>query len=183
MQAIKTLSLLQLDALKANLNPATERRDAAIINLLVNTGLRVGEAVGLDVSDVWADGAPREVLFIRPETAKGGRGRAVPLNAGACAAVADLVEMAGDGSAGPLIRSRRGDRISRRTIQAMFAEARSDAPWATPHKLRHTFATRVLRAGADIRTTQLLLGHANLSTTAIYTHPDIMDLTAAVRGI
>jgi integrase/recombinase XerC len=183
VNAIKTLSAIQINALTDNLNPATARRDAAIINLLVNTGLRVGEAVGLDVSDVWADGAPREVLEVRPETAKGGRGRMVPLNAAARGAVDELMAMAGE-VGGPLIRSRRGDRISRRTIQAMFAEARADsAPWATPHKLRHTFATRVLRAGADIRTAQLLLGHKNLNTTAIYTHPDMQDLSAAVNGI
>lgn len=148
----------------------TQARDLAVLTLLYGAGLRVGEAVALDVADWPAGTAPLRV------TGKGGRIRQVPLIAPVHAAVAayraacpfPLEE-------GPLFRGVRGGRLSARAVQLAMQRLRhalglSEA--ATPHALRHSFATHLLSAGGDLRTIQELLGHASLSTTQIYASVD-----------
>ncbi|MGN0836289.1 MAG: tyrosine-type recombinase/integrase, partial [Akkermansia sp.] len=99
--------------------------------------------------------------------------RLVPVGEYAREAVATYRRMAGLGESGPLFISRLGRRMTGRSVQLMLDKYLrcSEIPFhISPHKLRHTFATHLLDAGADLRAVQELLGHASLSTTQIYTH-------------
>jgi integrase/recombinase XerC len=128
------------------------------------TGLRVSELAGLDLADV--DRAERTVRVL----GKGGKERAVPY--GAHAARALDAYLAGR-TRGPVFVGRRGGRLTVRAIHAMVRRRSVAAGLVrrvTPHTLRHTFATHLLDAGADLRMIQELLGHSRLSTTQRYTH-------------
>ena len=152
-------------------------RDAAVVTLLYGCGLRISEALGLTGA---ASPLP-EVLRI---TGKGGKTRIVPVIPAARAAVAryaalvpfDLVP------AEPLFRGARGGALNPRLIARAMETARLQLGLpasATPHAMRHSFATHLLSAGGDLRTIQELLGHASLSTTQAYTAVDtarIMDV-------
>jgi integrase/recombinase XerC len=149
-------------------------RDAAVLTLLYGCGLRISEALGLPGS---AHPLP-EVLRI---TGKGGRTRLVPVIPAARTAVARYAalvpfDLAKDG---PLFRGARGGALNPRLVAAAMARARSQLglpATATPHALRHSFATHLLSAGGDLRAIQDLLGHASLSTTQIYTAVDAARL-------
>jgi integrase/recombinase XerC len=147
-------------------------RDMAVLLLLYGSGLRISEALALRVKD--APQPDRDVLRI---TGKGGKERLVPVLPVTIAAVADYLAQcphpleAGD----ILFRGARGGPLSPRIIQLAIArlrEALGLPATATPHALRHSFATHLLSAGADLRQIQELLGHASLSTTQIYTEVD-----------
>lgn len=157
-------------------------RDAAVLTLLWGCGLRVSEALALNRRD-----APLpEVLRI---TGKGGRERLVPVLPAARRAVEDCLRLCpwDEGPSGPLFFGARGGRLSPRMIQRRMegARARLGLPaTATPHALRHAFATHLLAAGGDLRTIQALLGHASLSTTQVYTAVDearLMEVYAAAH--
>lgn len=146
-------------------------RDAAVLTLLYGCGLRISEALSLRRAD-----APLpEVLRIR---GKGGKERLVPVLPAARAAVGWYLETvpypetAGEGA---LFLGARGGPLSPRIIQLFMADARARLglpATATPHALRHSFATHLLKAGGDLRAIQELLGHASLSTTQVYTGLD-----------
>lgn len=149
-----------------------EKRDAAIVEVLYGSGIRVSELVGLDVADIsdTCDGTPTGISLILKVLGKGRKERIVP--AGAAAAVAVLTYLEGrPGVCGndPLFVGQSGRRLSPRTVQRVVAR-RLHSRHVSPHVLRHSFATHLLNAGADIREIQALLGHACLSTTQIYTH-------------
>ncbi len=144
-------------------------RDKAILETLYSAGLRIHELVGLNDDDVDLLG---EVVRVR---GKGKKERLAPLGLPAVEALQKYLELRGrDGPPGrPLFRNRFGARMSARSVQRMLKKyllAVGLDPSLTPHKLRHSFATHMLDAGADLRSVQELLGHANLSTTQIYTH-------------
>lgn len=149
-------------------------RDTAVVTLLYGCGLRISEALGL----TGADHPLRDILRI---TGKGGKERLVPVLPAAQAAVARYValcpmDLARDG---PLFRGARGGALSPRLVQLAMerARARLGLPsTATPHALRHSFATHLLNAGGDLRAIQELLGHASLSTTQAYTAVDTARL-------
>lgn len=188
MPPIKAMNSEQLQYLLDGLSGPYEQRDRAMLTLAANTGLRVSELIGLNHGDVIHAGAVVEVLKVRAETAKRGRSREIPLNDRAREAVGALVEFNREqghptDADAPLLVSRRGNRLSKRTVQHIVKEARGELEWATPHKLRHGFATRVLKASGNIRTTQELLGHRNLATTQIYTHVTLADMKQAVNSI
>lgn len=149
-------------------------RDVAVLTLLYGCGLRISEALGLD-----AGTAPLpEVLRI---TGKGGKERVVPVLPAARQAVEDYRESCPhDLSPGtPLFRGVRGGPLSPRAIQKVMAQLRAQLGLpasATPHALRHSFATHLLAAGGDLRAIQDLLGHASLSTTQTYTAVDTARL-------
>ncbi len=142
-------------------------RDAAILELFYACGIRLSELVGLNADAVQPGADCVRVL------GKGRKVRLVPVGEYALEAVQEYRLRAGLDPAGPLFISRLKRRMSARSVQLMLEKYLrvSDIPFAiSPHKLRHTFATHLLDAGADLRAVQELLGHASLSTTQIYTH-------------
>ena len=164
-------------------------REAALFELLYATGLRVSEAAGLDVEDV--DFAMRLVRV----TGKGSRERIVPFGESAGEALrAYLPSRAAlrhgvdgeDPEAGePLFVNARGGRLTARSMARLLKlrlRAAGLPAEISPHALRHTFATHLLQAGADLRSIQELLGHASLSTTQKYTHLDAARLREVYRN-
>ena len=142
-------------------------RDKAILETLYSAGLRIHELVQLNDDDVDMLG---EVARVR---GKGKKERLAALGGPAIDAVQKYLELRARSTRGPLFVNRFGDRLTARSVQRMLKKyliAAGLDPSLTPHKLRHSFATHMLDAGADLRSVQELLGHANLSTTQIYTH-------------
>ena len=146
-------------------------RTCALLELLSATGLRVSELDGLPAS---AGQPGRELIAVR---GKGGRERLVPLNAAAAAALEAYREVLGTArSAGKWLFPAAGasGHLTRqafaRDLKAVARDAGLDAESLSPHVLRHAFATHLLAGGADLRVVQTLLGHADISTTQIYTH-------------
>jgi len=146
-------------------------RDAAILELLYASGMRVGELVALDVRDVDMTQGLVRIM------GKGSRERIVPLHRFAVARLRHYVLEARPSivsySGEALFLGRTGHRFSSKGVREMIASYVEDVATAanvTPHMLRHTFATHMLENGADLRTIQELLGHIALSTTQIYTH-------------
>ena len=165
----KLVSFLPIDETAALMAAPGERggaRDVAILELLYASGLRVSELVGLDVRDV--DLAETTVRVL----GKGRKERIVPFGTAAGRALRDhLVERGG--TAGALFLNRRRGRLSVRSVHTIVrrrARAAGITRRVSPHTLRHTFATHLLDAGADLRMIQELLGHSRLSTTQRYTH-------------
>ncbi|GGO31115.1 tyrosine recombinase XerC [Gemmobacter aquaticus] len=154
--------------------PWIAARDTAVVTLLYGCGLRISEALGL----TGADHPLPEVLRIR---GKGGKERLVPALPVAREAVARYValcpfDLASDGA---LFRGARGGALNPRIIAAAMERTRNRLglpATATPHALRHSFATHLLGAGGDLRSIQELLGHASLSTTQAYTAVDAARL-------
>jgi len=146
-------------------------RDAAVLALLYGSGLRISEALSLRRADTAAD---CDALTI---TGKGNKTRMVPVLPQVAKLIADYValcplELPGDG---PLFIGARGGPLSPRIVQLAMARLRGALGLpdsATPHALRHSFATHLLARGGDLRAIQELLGHASLSTTQIYTAVD-----------
>ena len=147
-------------------------RDCAVLLLLYGCGLRISEALGIAAKD--APTADRDVMRI---TGKGGKERAVPVLPVTIAAIARyraLIPYTLEPD-GPLFLGAKGGPLSPRLIQLAMVRMREELSLpdtATPHALRHSFATHLLSAGADLRQIQELLGHASLSTTQIYTEVD-----------
>lgn len=151
-------------------------RDAAVLTLLYGSGLRISEALALDRGE--APVGRRDVLRI---TGKGGKERVVPVLPVAQDAIARYLELCPFALApkGPLFIGVKGKRLSARVIQLLMQRLRGAfalPDTATPHALRHSFATHLLGHGADLREIQELLGHASLSTTQIYTEVDAARL-------
>jgi integrase/recombinase XerC len=141
-------------------------RDRAILELLYATGLRVSELSGLDLDDVDRGDGTVRVL------GKGRKERLVPYGAKAAAALDVYLERRGP-ARGPLFTGRSGRRLGVRTLFEIVrrrARAAGLTRRVSPHTLRHSFATHLLDAGADLRAIQELLGHSRLSTTQRYTH-------------
>jgi integrase/recombinase XerC len=165
------------------------RRDRAILELFYASGLRLAELCDIDLEDISLN---RRTVRVR---GKGGKERIVPFNG----ATADAVRaMMADRSTTPVVSSGkkrqrqrdalflnfRGTRLTTRSVDRIvrhYARAAGVAQGISPHALRHTFATHLLRAGADLRVIQELLGHAQLSTTQRYTHLDVGRLMEVYR--
>jgi integrase/recombinase XerC len=159
---------------------AVALRDAAMLELLYATGIRVGELVGLDLDDL--DAGRRIVRVL----GKGNKERSVPVGVPAARAVEAWLRegrpllITGE-SGGALFLGSRGRRIDQRAVRRLVhARLRgvADAPDLGPHGLRHSAATHLLEGGADLRTVQEILGHATLATTQIYTHVSVERLRA-----
>ncbi|NGQ90424.1 tyrosine recombinase XerC [Rhodobacter sp. HX-7-19] len=149
-------------------------RDTAVVTLLYGCGLRISEALGLT-------GAAHPLPDILRITGKGGKTRLVPVLPAARAAVADYVRLCPfDLTASEaLFRGARGGPLNPRLIALAMERTRLQLglpATATPHALRHSFATHLLSAGGDLRAIQELLGHASLSTTQAYTAVDAARL-------
>ncbi|MGK5738888.1 tyrosine recombinase XerC [Micromonospora sp. URMC 103] len=161
---------------------AVRHRDRALLELLYATGVRIGEACGLDLSDL--DPARRVVRVL----GKGGRERTVPYGVPAQRALDDWVRhgrpvLATPRSGDALLLGARGGRLNPTTARRIvggYAEA-AGLPRTSPHGLRHSAATHLLEGGADLRAVQELLGHSSLASTQIYTHVSVERLRAAYR--
>jgi integrase/recombinase XerC len=165
-------------------------RDHAMIRLTYHLGLRVGELVGLDVGLVWA-GRPKSWLDLPASISKTSRSRRLPLEAEAQQAVADLVaflRMRGFSTApgAPLVTDRQHRRLPTREVQRVMQKYRHMANLeakATPHSLRHGFATELVIQGVPLPTVQQLLGHRRITSTQIYLHTQPAELRQAVSRL
>jgi integrase/recombinase XerD len=156
-------------------------RQLALIELLYGSGLRATELVALPLSAV-----PRDAPFLTI-TGKGGATRLVPVGARALEALARWVaQRPVVPTSRYLFPSKGGTHLSRvrlfQLIKALAGRAGLDPAAISPHVLRHAFATHLLEGGADLRVLQTLLGHADISTTQIYTHVDAARLVALVNS-
>ncbi len=157
-------------------------RDRALLEVAYSCGVRVSELVGLNWDDI------DEGLGVLRVRGKGGKERIVPVGAAALAALqayrSRLPELCRRGArdAGAVFLNRRGGRLTARSV-ARFVDAYTRTGGLpgkiSPHALRHSFATHLLGAGADLRAIQEMLGHASLSTTQKYTHVNLDQLMAA----
>lgn len=179
------------------------RRDLAILELFYASGLRLSELVGLDLGDVNLSSRIARVA------GKGGKERLAPFNRAAAEAIRRMLPDARS-STGPAVTARRspatrhddrhhhgrgprrqplfvnlrGGRLTSRSVDRIvrrYAREAAIGQGISPHALRHTFATHLLQAGADLRAIQELLGHARLGTTQRYTHLDVGRLMAVYR--
>jgi integrase/recombinase XerD len=171
----KYLNIKEVDGLLAapDQSKATGVRDRAMLELLYATGLRVSELCQLEVSDLDRESGLLRVM------GKGNKQRLVPVGAPALHAMKDYLE---DGARARLLRGRgarclfvtaRGTRLTRQAFWKLLAGHGKRAGifrHLTPHAVRHSFATHLLEGGADLRSVQMMLGHADISTTQIYTH-------------
>ena len=169
------LSLAQIDELLAiplhlpldKKSPAwLPLRDAAILEMFYSCGLRIAELLALDVNDVDFIGESVRVF------GKGAKERIVPIGGPAINAI-QRYRQAAVVTSGPLFLSKLRRRITQQAVDQLLKKhlKHSSIPFGiSPHKLRHSFATHLLDAGADLRSVQSLLGHASLSTTQLYTH-------------
>jgi integrase/recombinase XerC len=167
------------------------RRDKAILELFYASGLRLSELVGLNLDDVNLSGRVVRVL------GKGRKERIVPFNTTAASALRAWMQdreglrTAGPNRSGqarrprePLFLNYQGGRLSTRSVDKLvrrYVAACSTRYGISPHALRHSFATHLLEAGADLRAIQELLGHARLSTTQRYTHVNAAQLIDTYR--
>jgi integrase/recombinase XerD len=175
--SLKLPDVLTVDDVRRLLNApnsgrASGVRDAAMLELLYAAGLRVSELVGLKIQDVHLDGGFVRVL------GKGSKERVVPIGQYARDKVTVYLEQARGRLAGVhqsryLFLARAGRPMTRQGFWKLlrgYARAAGLVRKVTPHSLRHSFATHLLEGGADLRAVQVMLGHADISTTQIYTH-------------
>ncbi len=172
LRADEARVLLEAAATLADDGSPLGLRDAAMLELLYATGIRVGELVGLDLDDLDHE---RQVVRV---LGKGRKERSVPYGHPAAAAVEGWLRtgrpaLRGTGSGPALFLGARGGRIDQRAVRSLVHRRIADVPGAPdlgPHGLRHSAATHLLEGGADLRSVQELLGHASLATTQLYTH-------------
>ena len=160
--------------------PWIHARDAAVLGLLYGAGLRISEALGLRCAEV---GAVDAITV----TGKGRKQRMVPVLPQVQKLIADYLALCPYDlpDNGPLFVGAKGGPLSPRVVQLAMARLRGALglpETATPHALRHSFATHLLAGGGDLRSIQELLGHASLSTTQIYTQVDAERLIEAYRS-
>ena len=161
-----------------------------MVELLYGSGLRVGELVGLDVvagpqAKGWIDLQAAEAHVL----GKGSKRRSVPVGATALRALERWLALRGDSGQTPssdtsaaLFQGRHGTRLSAQSVWQRLQRRSLQAGMATPvhpHMLRHSFASHVLQSSSDLRGVQELLGHANISTTQVYTRLDFQHLAKA----
>ncbi|HWP64969.1 MAG TPA: tyrosine recombinase XerC [Candidatus Limnocylindria bacterium] len=172
------LSLDDVDRLLAAPEPTAQRglRERALLEVLYTAGLRVSELTGLDWECIDTEAGVARVV------GKGRKERLAPLGRPALAALEAYRQSCGGPRSGPVFRNARGGRLTARSVARNLRQHVLRAgirTRTTPHTLRHTFATHMLGAGADLRAIQELLGHASLSTTQRYTHVDLRHLMEA----
>ena len=162
----------QLIEQPSKLSTLEAKRDRAMLELLYASGMRVSELVSLNLGDVDLEGG-----YVRC-FGKGSKERVIPIYKQAVLVVREYLEedrphLVHNGDEKALFLNRRGDRLTRQgfwqILKGYAKSANMDAK-ITPHTLRHSFATHMLNGGADLRSVQELLGHANISTTQVYTH-------------
>ena len=170
-------------------NPVREARDHCITELLYGCGLRIGELVGLDIEDGknargWVDVAAAVAHVL----GKGSKRRSVPVGSKALSALAEWISQRKEwaesshnreGNVPALFINAQGQRLSPQHIRLRLKQRSARAGLATPvhpHMLRHSFASHILQSSGDLRAVQELLGHANITTTQVYTRLDFQHL-------
>ncbi|MEJ2213448.1 MAG: tyrosine recombinase XerC [Gammaproteobacteria bacterium] len=176
----KLPSTMNVDEVSQLLTPNSDDvldiRDHAIMELFYSSGLRLAEMVSLNLQDFQGDPDTLEVI------GKGNKTRIVPIGSMALHAVQLWLSRRAEIAAADeiaLFVSKRGTRISRRSIEQRLSQQavkHSSSQHLHPHMLRHSFASHLLESSGDLRAVQELLGHANISTTQIYTHLDFQHL-------
>ena len=170
--AISISQVRQLLAQPAEKKTPDAKRDRAMLELLYASGMRVSELVSLNLNDVDTEGG-----YVRC-FGKGSKERMVPIYPQAAQTVEEYIKevrpkLVRSDEEKALFVNQRGDRLTRQglwQILKAYAKSAGLGKKVTPHTLRHSFATHMLSGGADLRSVQELLGHANISTTQIYTH-------------
>jgi integrase/recombinase XerD len=172
----EVLSVSEIEALLGAPTPDEPLgwRDRALLEVAYGTGIRVSELVGLNTADIWFDEALIRVM------GKGSKERLVPVGRRALGAAALYGREIRPGldkgkTGGRFFLNARGQPLSRVGAWGIIKRSAARAgikKRVTPHTLRHSFATHLLEGGADLRAVQEMLGHADLSTTQIYTHVD-----------
>jgi integrase/recombinase XerD len=171
----KPISISQVHRLleqTTKLSTPEAKRDKAMLELLYATGMRVSELVSLNLADLDTDGG-----YVRC-FGKGHKERLIPIYERAVRAVKEYLtdarpRLARDSEGKAVFLNRRGERLTRQGLWQIlkgYAKSAELGTEITPHTLRHSFATHMLSGGADLRSVQELLGHANISTTQVYTH-------------
>ncbi len=164
-------------------DPWLETRDAAIVELLYGSGLRVGELVGLDAQASssargWVDLDAMEAQVL----GKGGKRRLVPVGSKSAEALKAWLLVRGTPDQPALFTGRNGTRLSAQSVWERLRSRSLKAGLATPvhpHMLRHSFASHILQSSSDLRAVQELLGHKNITTTQVYTRLDFQHLAKA----
>jgi site-specific recombinase XerD len=168
-------------------------RNWMMLRTFLWTGVRVSELVGLNYEDVYYQTEPKRLCLLRPEITKGGKSREIPINEKLRTALRDYyrdrvmaLSTLGITPELPLFTAHRHTdrRLTPRQVQRIIDMLGADVgiPGLHPHTLRHTFATSLLRQ-TDSRTVQIILGHASLQSTQIYTHPNTEDMAKAVNKL
>ena len=152
----------------------------ALLELLYGSGLRATELISLPLSAV-----PRDAPLLTV-TGKGGQQRMIPVSTRARQAISRWLELRGGGGKHLFPSSAKQGHLTRvrlfQLLRALAARAGIDPEKVSPHVLRHAFATHLLEGGADLRVLQMLLGHADIATTQIYTHVDSARLVVLVNA-
>jgi integrase/recombinase XerC len=186
-KALGVEEAVQLASFKGDdADPIRDARDHCITELLYGCGLRIGELVGLDVQDAktargWIDAASAEAHVL----GKGNKKRSVPVGSKALEAFTEWLSLRAQWTQGSqcnaaaLFINAKGQRLSPQHIRVRLKQRSLKAGLATPvhpHMLRHSFASHVLQSSGDLRAVQELLGHANITTTQVYTRLDFQHL-------
>ncbi|MFC1536474.1 tyrosine recombinase XerC [Pseudomonadota bacterium] len=172
----RTLPPEQTSQMMHATDSSSEERDLALFAVMYGCGLRVSEAVGLNLHDISMESAELRVF------GKGKKERVVPVPEGVLRLIQNYLDQrAMNTTSEPAVfLNRRGGRLTARSVQSMVKkralETGADMS-VTPHRLRHSFATHLLAGGVDLRAIQELLGHSSLGTTERYTHLDMAKLT------
>ena len=189
-KALSVDESMQLADFQSDDDPWLAARDSAIVELLYSSGLRVSELTGLDVA---ASATARGWVDLQDSVAhvlgKGSKRRSVPVGAQALAALQQWMQWRGAGGSGAtaggqpaLFIGRHGTRLTAQSIWQRLKRRSLQAGLAAPvhpHMLRHSFASHLLQSSSDLRAVQELLGHANISTTQVYTRLDFQHLAKA----
>jgi len=181
-RAPKALDKREVDRLIRMVEKDGSKRDLAILQTLRHTGLRVGELCALRLDDVEIS-ERKGRLTVR--SGKGSKHREVPLNVDARRAISAYQEVRPEVVDDHLFIGQRGEGLKVQAVENIVEKyARlAGLEEVTPHTLRHTFGTQVLRSGEDLVTVARLLGHERIETTAIYTQPNQRDLERAVERL
>ncbi len=178
----EVLTIEEIDRIISSIDPSSEKglRDRAIIELIYSCGLRVSEAIGLRLSDLFFGEGYIRVI------GKGDKERLVPIVPLARERINLYLDKRGSkyDNRGTLFLNNRGKALTRVMIFTILKQAASLSgvqKTVSPHTLRHSFATHLLEGGASIRQVQEMLGHENISTTEIYTHLDSKRLRKSVE--
>lgn len=182
--------------LKILRDSSSAARDRTVVELVLNTGLRIQELRLLNISDIWDGLKIRDHLIVRPETAKRSNAREIFLNSHAAGVLKGFIRWKRTQGKSldpldPLFVSKRGNRMGQRTLQDMaekwFVKAglvdSQGRTRYTFHSLRHTFAMNLRRRGINLERIQRLLGHSSLQATGIYVQPSREDLIEAVESL